>query len=257
MGTVIAAIALFVALSGGAYAAQRYVITSMHQINPHVLKQLRGQRGAKGAQGPQGATGPTGPQGATGAPGPEGPVGPAGKTGAAGPAGPKGDKGDTGATGATGPQGPQGPAGPQGPQGAQGPAGPQGSPGLANVLANGPYPGATELQDGANSTSEWKDDGTLQTSWVECPPGDDALGGGFGPNGDLSTSDGGSELITIVGSAPIQVSSDGKTTIDGYNQPIPGNPDDAIEPNGWAVQGYNHSGHDVIVRPWVVCAQVS
>jgi hypothetical protein len=90
---VVAVLALVLAMSGGAYAAGRYVITSTKQISPKVLKAL------KGAAGPSGAAGLTGP------------------VGAQGPAGPAGAKGETGAAG---PQGPQGPTGPQGPAGTTG-----------------------------------------------------------------------------------------------------------------------------------------
>lgn len=73
---VAATMALVFAMSGGALAARHYLISSTKQINPKVLKQLRGTRGTKGAQGavgPQGATGPTGPAGKEGKPGKEGP----------------------------------------------------------------------------------------------------------------------------------------------------------------------------------------
>ena len=90
---IAATLALVFAMSGGAYAASRVLITSTSQIKPSVLKQLKGKAGTNGAQG---LTGSAGPAGATGAPGP------AGATGAIGPAG------ATGATGATGKEGPKG-----------------------------------------------------------------------------------------------------------------------------------------------------
>ncbi len=83
---VVAVLALVLAMSGGAYAAGKFLITSTKQISPKVLKSLKG---ATGARGPAGATGPAGP---------------------AGPAGP-------GGAGSAGPQGPAGPAGPGGPPG--------------------------------------------------------------------------------------------------------------------------------------------
>jgi hypothetical protein len=82
--TVIATIAFFLALSGGAMAATHILITSTRQISPKVIKALRGQTGKAGERGPAGSSGATGSTGATGA------------TGATG---------STGATGATGPQG--------------------------------------------------------------------------------------------------------------------------------------------------------
>jgi hypothetical protein len=91
--SAIASLALVFAMTGGAYAADRYVITSTKQLSPKVLKALKG------------AVGPSGTAGA------------AGVAGAQGPAGPAGVKGETGAAGA---QGPAGPAGPQGPQGTTG-----------------------------------------------------------------------------------------------------------------------------------------
>lgn len=84
--SVVATIALILAMGAGADAASRYIINSTKQIKPSVLAQLRAPQGRTGPQGvgaagPQGLTGPVGPQGpqgttgATGAPGPEGPTG--------------------------------------------------------------------------------------------------------------------------------------------------------------------------------------
>jgi Collagen triple helix repeat (20 copies) len=92
-------LALVFAMTGGAYAAKRYLITSTKQISPSVLKALAGKpgpAGAAGVMGLQGSTGPAGPQGPAGA---KGETGPEGKTGSQGATGPKG------ATGATGPKG--------------------------------------------------------------------------------------------------------------------------------------------------------
>jgi len=89
-------LALVFAMSGGAYAASRYVITSTKQIKPGVLAQLKGKAGSAGSQGP---TGPAGPQGATGA---TGATGPKGETGAQGKEGPPGKTGENGKNGTTG-----------------------------------------------------------------------------------------------------------------------------------------------------------
>ncbi|MGH2879601.1 MAG: hypothetical protein ACRDK4_08360, partial [Solirubrobacteraceae bacterium] len=56
-------LALVFAMTGGAYAAKKYLITNTKQISPKVLKQL------KGAKGPAGPAGPEGKAGAPGSPG--------------------------------------------------------------------------------------------------------------------------------------------------------------------------------------------
>src|SRR5271166_1036437 len=79
--TVIATVALLFAMSGGAYAASHYLITSSKQIKPSALaeiaKKAKGPAGANGANGANGAAGPQGPAGAagSGSPGPEGKAG--------------------------------------------------------------------------------------------------------------------------------------------------------------------------------------
>jgi hypothetical protein len=72
---------LIFAMSGGAYAATKVLITSVKQIKPSVVKQLQGKAGKNGAPGP---------------------AGPAGAAGPAGPQGPGGSKGENGTTGANG-----------------------------------------------------------------------------------------------------------------------------------------------------------
>jgi hypothetical protein len=94
--TVIASLALVFAMTGGAYAAGKYLITSTKQIKPSVLKQLKGAAGKNGTNGTAGASG------AAGAGGPQGPSGPAGPGGPGGPAGAKGENGKPGANGKEG-----------------------------------------------------------------------------------------------------------------------------------------------------------
>jgi hypothetical protein len=91
-------LALVFAMTGGAYAANKFLITSTKQISPKVLKALKGKAGAPG---PAGTAGPAGAAGA-GTAGAAGPQGPAGSAGAKGETGPKGE------TGKTGPQGEEG-----------------------------------------------------------------------------------------------------------------------------------------------------
>jgi Collagen triple helix repeat (20 copies) len=92
-------LALVFAMTGGAYAAKHYVITSTNQISPKVLTALKGKNSTAG------------------------PAGPAGSAGSAGPAGPAGGKGEAGTAGGPGLEGPQGKEGKEGKEGKQGPAG--------------------------------------------------------------------------------------------------------------------------------------
>lgn len=89
-------LALVFAMSGGAYAAKRYLITSTSQISPKVLKALQGKAGIPGSNGAVGASGPQGTPGATGPQGPAGAQGPAGEPGAAGAPGKAGTPGKAG-----------------------------------------------------------------------------------------------------------------------------------------------------------------
>ena len=96
--TVIATLALVFAMTGGAYAAKKYLITSTKQISPKgdMLKALQGKAGPAGANGP---AGPVGPQGPAGGPGGKGENG---KEGAAGKNGENGKPGENGKAGANG-----------------------------------------------------------------------------------------------------------------------------------------------------------
>jgi hypothetical protein len=70
--SVIVALVALMATSGGALAANHYLITSTKQISPKVLKKLKGKPGRNGAKGAPGAQGATGPQGAKGSDGTKG-----------------------------------------------------------------------------------------------------------------------------------------------------------------------------------------
>ena len=74
------AIALALALAGGAWAGKRYIITSAHQVKPGVLTGANLKNHSVGLRqldktvqkdirsgGPQGPAGPAGPKGDTGA----------------------------------------------------------------------------------------------------------------------------------------------------------------------------------------------
>ncbi len=84
---IVMTLALVFAMTGGAYAAGKYLITSTKQISPKVLKALVGKRG------------PAGHIGAAGSAGPVGSAGPAGIKGEAGAKGAPGGNGENGAAG--------------------------------------------------------------------------------------------------------------------------------------------------------------
>jgi Collagen triple helix repeat (20 copies) len=79
---VAATLALVFAMSGGAFAAKHYLLSSTKQISPKVLKALKGKTGKTGATGPAGPAGLTGKEGLSGKEGKEG------KEGKQGPPGP-------------------------------------------------------------------------------------------------------------------------------------------------------------------------
>jgi hypothetical protein len=115
--SVVVLVAAAVVLAGatGAFAAQKYLITSSSQIKSGAISyanlsaaaktRLAGRRGARGPAGQPGVQGLKGDAGAVGAPGLQGPKGDGGATGADGAPGPQGPKGDTGATGPAGADG--------------------------------------------------------------------------------------------------------------------------------------------------------
>jgi hypothetical protein len=127
-GLIVASLALFLALGGGAAAAATNMFSGS-QIKKNSIpanrltagaRQALSQPGATGKQGPRGQQGARGQQGTRGKTGARGTTGARGATGATGPAGAKGATGATGSTGATGMTGPTGQTGQPG---ATGPAG--------------------------------------------------------------------------------------------------------------------------------------
>jgi hypothetical protein len=74
------ALGLVFAMSGGAWAAKKYVVQRIGQINPKVVKELKGKEGQPGPQGPAGPQGPKGEAGAAGKDGANGKDGAAGES---------------------------------------------------------------------------------------------------------------------------------------------------------------------------------
>jgi hypothetical protein len=130
--TVIACIAVVLALTGSAFAAKALITGSdikdgsitRADLSRGTVRSLKGRRGPAGAAGVDGFQGPQGPQGSTGPQGPMGPAGPAGRDGARGP------------IGDTGPLGPRGAQGERGERGADGAPGPPGADGASLVYFN-------------------------------------------------------------------------------------------------------------------------
>jgi hypothetical protein len=122
---------------------------------------------------------------------------------------------------------------------------------IRNLESDGPYPGATQLQQGDNSTVKWTGDGgaTLQTSWVQCAPGKTAIGGGFSRADDSAAA---IHDLQIVTSRPAQFQGGAEIA-----KPIPGDVDGSFVPNAWLVEGFNNAASgELIVRPWVVCVTI-
>jgi Collagen triple helix repeat (20 copies) len=135
---VVATLALFFALAGGAWAATQLPKESVGStqlakgaVTPSKLSDQakKGFTGARGAAGPQGALGPRGTEGQRGENGASGATGPQGIRGATGAPGATGSRGELGERGLRGEIGAQGDQGPQGVQGIPGETGLQGDPG--------------------------------------------------------------------------------------------------------------------------------
>lgn len=125
--------------------------------------------------------------------------------------------------------------GDQGAPGKDGVDGKDGAPGLSNLTTDGPYDQVFKGDNGAS----------LQTAVVKCDPGKAAIGGGYSTWGGADDLGGDNKNIQITVSAPYT---------DNY-QAV--NDRGSFVANEWIVKGYNNSGTDQIVRPWVVCATVA
>ncbi len=226
--TVIASVALFVALSSGALAAgivplAKHAFTADTAANAKKLggktpaqlaASLRGQRGIAGPAGAAGPAGQTGPAGPAGVPGPTGAAGPQGSVG---PQGPKGDVGSglkivgtaasVGALPATGNPGDAylvggnlhvwtgsawSNAGPvQGPKGDNGDKGDTGSQGPQGTQGPQGIPGtaAVSIHTQAFSLAGSGTGDDTELFTVTCASGQKAIGGGYDSNGNIFNED--------------------------------------------------------------------
>ncbi len=153
---VLASIALFVALSGGAAVAATNLLVGTSNIKDGAVTKAKLSDEIRSALRQHGAQGPIGPQGFPGLTGPQGPQGVPGTD-------TNGVKGDTGATGPAGPAGPKGDAGAQGPQG--------------NTGATGTFDASDVVYETSNYSSVAAGGYTAPSE--SCPKGDTILGGGF------------------------------------------------------------------------------
>jgi collagen triple helix repeat protein len=223
---VVSTIALFVVLSGAAYAATRLPINSVGtaQLKANAVTSAKVQDGAllrkdfKVGQLPAGARGLPGPAGQAGAVGPQGPAGPAGPPGPSGQQGAPGPQGSVGQPGAAGAVGAQGPAGPAGPQGIQGVAGQSGSQGPAGGFDLAKISYVT----GPVVTAPTTTTGLIVGTEVNCLAGSKVIAGGF-------------EILS--GSPAVHATA---SKADGTGA-------------GWIAEVTNNSGSSVDFRATAVC----
>ena len=223
--TIIAlgAIALALALAGGAWAGKKYLITSSSQVKPGAIDYNNLSGGAKrrlhGAQGPKGDTGATG---ATGAQGLQGVTGPPGSTG------PQGSQGQTGSQGPKGDTGPQGPAGPAGDSGFKG--------AFYSVQTYN-----EDISTGAIAT-------------VACDPNDDANSQDYvAISGGVQDTDSGTDMTANSNQVSVAASFPGRMNWN-TNTPKP------YRTDGWIIQ-FSHAGaqgtQDDNLAVWALCVPVS
>jgi hypothetical protein len=207
---VIATLALFLALGGGAWAATTLPKNSVgsSQLKNGAVTGGKVKNGSLVAgdfasgQLPAGPAGPAGPKGDPGEPGPRGrgvqgepgepgERGSRGERGAPGPEGAQGDEGGQGKRGAQGESGVQGPEGPQGNQGDQGDRGPRGEPGTPGLDGEpgvrGPRGAKGEPGSGGieeiitryGPETRLRREAEAAASYATCKDGEIVTGGGF------------------------------------------------------------------------------
>jgi Collagen triple helix repeat (20 copies) len=181
--SIVAWLALFVALTGTSMAASHYIVTSTRQIKPSVLKHLHGQRGARGPAGKAGPQGESGSKGDIGERGLPGTTGERGEKGEQGGKGELGEKGVRGEAGERGEKGDRGEKGERGEQGEKGERGERGEAGGALAYAH--------VNEEGNTIEAVEQGTTVEAAKVERPEeGVYCISGlGFGPHNVVVTPD--------------------------------------------------------------------
>jgi Collagen triple helix repeat (20 copies) len=193
---VIASLALFLALGGGAALAA----TSLpkHSVGTAQLKggAVTGAKVADGSllatdfksgqlpAGPEGKTGPAGTPGVAGDRGPQGERGAQGLQGERGSGGAQGDRGSRGETGDAGPRGNPGPTGPKGEAGDEGPRGPRGADGAPGAPGGEGPRGPRGLEGPEGQRGEPGPEGATGTTHVITRYGPE-VPLGFGVKGEI------------------------------------------------------------------------
>jgi hypothetical protein len=276
---VIATLALFLALGGGAWAATSLPKSSVgtEQLKNGAVtgKKVKGgsllasnfkagqlPAGPAGATGPQGVPGETGPRGrgVQGEPGEPGERGPRGERGSAGPEGEQGipgAKGDRGPQGEPGVQGPEGPQGNQGDQGNRGPRGESGADGLDGEPgargARGPKgePGAGGIEEIITRYGpEVGPENAAETSYAACKEGEMVSGGGFDVLGRFSLK--GGYLIRTDRPSLVATEEEENEEEEIEEVTVYPAPKNGTAATGWAASIFSPSG-EVNYRAYVMC----
>jgi hypothetical protein len=237
---VVATLALFFALAGGAWAATQLPKESVGStqlakgaVTPAKLSDqakkgftgARGEAGAQGALGPRGNEGQRGENGAAGATGPQGirgATGATGATGSRGEPGESGERGERGITGQTGQTGVQGDKGETGAPGAKGDKGEVGATGPKGEI--GPTGAKGEQGDtGANGAKGEQGDegarGPRGERGVQGEQGEPGLQGKPGERGEAGATGPSDAYFDVSEPGADQVDSDAKVVLEVTDVP--------------------------------------
>jgi hypothetical protein len=261
---VIATLALFLALGGGAWAATslpRNSVGNAQLRNASITgEKIRsgslvaanfaegelpaGPRGAPGAPGLPGKDGEDGEVGPHGERGPQGEPGEPGERGKRGVQGEQGEPGERGATGATGAEGEPGERGARGERGAQGPEGEPGERGPRGARGEAGASGTTEIvtRYGPEATPTK----FAETSYAGCREDETVSGGGFDFLGRVQPD----ASYLLVANRPSLIEEEEEEEEEVF-YPLPKNGNAAT---GWAVTIANPSGYELRFRAYAMCA---